>query len=214
MKSRDPVLIQVPELLSTDQVLLSIPRVGDGPVLNLAIQRSLSHLQPWMPWAQHMPTVEDSEAVVRRMLAEFLTRQHLAYFLYERATDGSTGRLCGGAGLMRVDWASRRFEIGYWLAPDATGRGLASQAVGALARLAFTQFRALRVEIRTDALNLPSRAVAERCGFTLEGTLRNDTLGVDATPRDTCIYGMVALDELRSPSLLAASLADRTRHAW
>ncbi|SEK55227.1 Protein N-acetyltransferase, RimJ/RimL family [Roseateles sp. YR242] len=204
MKNNDPVLIQVAELLSTDHVLLTIPRVGDGPVLNLAIQRSLAHLRPWMPWAQEMPSVEESEAVVRRMLAEFLTRQHLAYFLYERAADGAPGRLSGGAGLMRVDWAARRFEIGYWLAPDATGRGLASEAVTALARMAFTQFRAMRVEIRVDALNLASRAVAERCGFTLEGTLRNDMLGVGADPRDTCVYGMVSLDELRSPALALA----------
>ncbi len=201
MKATDPVLIQVPELLATEQVLLTIPRVGDGAVLNRAIQRSLGHLQPWMPWAQTMPSVEESEAVVRRMLAEFLTRQHLAYFLYERAPEGGAGRLCGGAGLMRLDWPQRRFEIGYWLAPDATGRGLASEAVCALTRLAFSQLRALRVEIRTDALNRPSRAVAERCGFQLEGLLRSDMLGVDATPRDTCIYGMISLDELRDPSL-------------
>jgi RimJ/RimL family protein N-acetyltransferase len=202
MKAKDPVLIQVPEVLSTDQVLLLTPRVGDGAVLNLAIQRSLPHLQPWMSWAQEMPSVEESEAVVRRMLAEFLNRQHLAYFLYERTPDGGPGRLCGGAGLMRLDWAQRRFEIGYWLAPDATGRGLASEAVAALTRLAFSQLRAMRVEIRTDARNLASRAVAERCGFALEGILRNDMLGVDATPRDTCIYGMVSLDELRDPGRL------------
>ena len=107
----------------------------------------------------------------------------------------------GGAGLMRLDWPQRRFEIGYWLAPDATGRGLASEAVHALAQMAFSQLKALRVEIRTDARNLPSRAVAERCGFVLEGTLRNDMLDVNAVPCHTSIYGMVALDELRHPSL-------------
>lgn len=201
MTSLDPVLIQVPETLSTDHVLLALPRVGDGAVLNLAIQRSLSHLRPWMAWAQTMPSVEESEAVVRRMLADFLNRQHLAYFLYERSPTGGVGRLCGGAGLMRLDWAQRRFEIGYWLAPDATGRGLASEAVHALAQMAFSQLKALRVEIRTDARNLPSRAVAERCGFVLEGTLRNDMLDVNAVPCHTSIYGMVSLDELRHPSL-------------
>jgi RimJ/RimL family protein N-acetyltransferase len=33
--------------------------------------------------------------------------------------------------------------------------------------------------------------VAERCGFTLEGVLRQDSLGVDGQPRDTVVYSRV-----------------------
>jgi RimJ/RimL family protein N-acetyltransferase len=37
-----------------------------------------------------------------------------------------------------------------------------------------------------------SRAVAERCGFTLEGVLRCEALGVDGHPRDTAVYARIA----------------------
>jgi RimJ/RimL family protein N-acetyltransferase len=36
--------------------------------------------------------------------------------------------------------------------------------------------------------DLPSARVAERAGFLLEGTLRNNELGTDGTPRDTIIF--------------------------
>jgi RimJ/RimL family protein N-acetyltransferase len=82
--------------------------------------------------------------------------------------------------------------VGYWIRPDAAGQGHVTEAVRLLSVLAFGPLDARRVEIRCDALNLKSRAVAERCGFTLEGILRQDALGVDGQPRDTAVYALLA----------------------
>jgi RimJ/RimL family protein N-acetyltransferase len=145
-----------------------------------------------MPWAQDAPTAESSEMVVRRMQADFITRSDLCFQIYARKPDGSAGRLLGGTGLHRIDWTVRKFEIGYWIRPEAAGQGHVSEAVRLLAALAFDRLRARRVEIRCDARNLKSRAVAERCGFTLEGVLRCDALGVDGQARDTAVYARIA----------------------
>ena len=67
-------------------------------------------------------------------------------------------------------------------------------------RLGFEQLRARRLEIRTDSRNAASRAVAERCGFTLEGVLRRDALDVEGQPCDSCVYGMTDLADLRQPA--------------
>lgn len=65
-------------------------------------------------------------------------------------------------------------EIGYWLAPDARGRGVATRAVRLLTRHAFDVEPSLvRIGLRTLRGNDASAHVAERCGFTLEGTLRS-----------------------------------------
>lgn len=200
MPTDDTILIDVPERLETDRLVLLSPQAGDGAALNRAVLDAREHLLPWMPWAKETPSVEQSEAVARRMQAQFLQRQHLAYYVHERDTDGHAGRLIGGAGLHSLEWKVRRYEIGYWLGPAHTGRGLASEAVRALARLGFEQLRARRMEIRTDARNAASRLVAERCGFVLEGRLRRDALDVAGEPSDTCIYGMTSIDELRGPS--------------
>ena len=130
--------------------------------------------------------------VVRRMQADFIARRDLTWQLFARRADGSPGRLLGGTGLHRMDWAVRRFEIGYWLRPEALGQGHVSEAVRLLAGMAFDKLAARRVEIRMDPRNLKSRAVAERCGFELEGILRNEALGVDGHARDTCVYSRIA----------------------
>jgi RimJ/RimL family protein N-acetyltransferase len=190
--SADPLLIDVPERLDGERTVLLAPRAGLGAEMAVVIAQSLSHLRPWMPWAQDAPTAESSEMVVRRMQADFISRSDLCFQIYARKPDGSAGRLLGGTGLHRIDWTVRKFEIGYWIRPEAAGQGHVSEAVRLLAALAFDRLRARRVEIRCDARNLKSRAVAERCGFTLEGVLRCDALGVDGQARDTAVYARIA----------------------
>jgi RimJ/RimL family protein N-acetyltransferase len=187
----DPVLIDIPERLDGERTVLLAPRAGIGAELAVVIAQSISHLRPWMPWAQEAPTAESSELVVRRMQADFIARRDLTYQFYALRADGSPGRLLGGTGLHRMDWAVRRFEIGYWIRPEALGQGHVSEAVHLLTRMAFERLDAHRIEIRMDPRNLKSRAVAERCGFVYEGTLRCDTMGVDGTPRDSCVFSKI-----------------------
>jgi RimJ/RimL family protein N-acetyltransferase len=187
----NPLLIEVPEALQTERLLIAAPRPGIGAVLSVAIAESIGQLSPWMPWAQQAPSIEESEAVVRRQIADFVLRKDLCYQIYDRAADGR--RLLGGTGLHRMDWEVRRFEIGYWIRASAQGQGYVTEAVRALSAMAFEQLRARRVEIRMDDVNLRSRAVAERCGFELEGILRRDSLTPAGAPRNTCVYAKIAV---------------------
>ncbi|MDN3920880.1 GNAT family N-acetyltransferase [Roseateles violae] len=186
----NPLLIEVPEAIETERLLLAAPRAGIGPALAAAIGESVAELRPWMPWAQQAPSIEDSEAVARRQLADFVLRKDLCFQIYDRAAAGR--RLLGGTGLHRMDWEVRRFEIGYWIRSSAQGQGYVSEAVQAMAAMAFERLRARRVEIRCDDVNLRSRAVAERCGFELEGILRSDGLNPAGEPRNTCVYARLA----------------------
>ena len=63
-----------------------------------------------------------------------------------------------------------------------------TETVCALTRIGFEMFGANRIEIRCDARNLQSRHVAERAGYTLEATLKNDVVAPDGTLRTTAIY--------------------------
>lgn len=182
------VLLKVPEELSSERLVLLSARAGLGQAVCAAVVESFEQLKPWMPWCQEPPTVEGMEAVMRQMQARFILREDLCYYFFCRGEDGRPGRLLGGCGLHRMDWDLRRFEIGYWVRSTAQGQGYVSEMVQLLGRLAFEQLRARRLEIRCDARNARSRAVAERNGFTLEAVLRHAMLGVDGEPADQCIY--------------------------
>jgi RimJ/RimL family protein N-acetyltransferase len=187
----DLLLIDVPERIETERFILRCPQPGDGAAINAAVLDTLGDLQPWMPWAQAAPTLEQSEALCRRDRARFQLREDLVFLIFEREPDGSEGVLVGACGLHRMDWAVRRFEIGYWRRAGLSGHGIATEAVRALNRMAFDRLDARRVEIRMDDSNVPSRKVAERAGFTFEGLLRRDTLTVNSKPRDTRVYSRV-----------------------
>ena len=195
MDAIEPVLIEVPERIETERLVLRCPRRGDGAVVNAAVLASLDELRPWMPWAGAAPTLEESEAHCRRQQGRFILREDLVMLIFERDDisdrEGGEGEFLGGTGLHRIDWTLRRFEIGYWRKTGHAGRGIVTEAVIAMARMAFDALAARRVEIRMDDDNVRSWKVAERAGFTLEALLRFDSVSPANAPRSTRVYARV-----------------------
>jgi len=64
-------------------------------------------------------------------------------------------------------------EIGFWGAKEHRGEGYVTEAVVTVSHWAFTHLSVDRVEWRAEVGNRPSRAVAERAGFVVEGVLRS-----------------------------------------
>src|SRR5262245_8338576 len=188
-----PILIDLPAELLTDRLIIRAPGAGDGPAINRAIVESFAELKEWMPWAQTLPSVDDSEQFARESHAKFVRREDLPMIML-RASDGE---FLGASGIHRIDWNVPRFEIGYWCRTSCVGHGYVSEAVIALTQLAFTSLNARRVEIRCDERNSRSRRVAERVGFELEGRLRRDSLGPDGSSRNTLVYSLISLDRLK-----------------
>lgn len=183
----NPLLLDVPESFESDRLLIRAPQPGDGAAVNEAIRESLSELKPWMPWAQQAPSVEESELNAREARLRYLDRTDLRLQLFSKRTGG----FIGGSGLHRIDWQARKFEIGYWVRTSCAGQGYASEAARAIADFAASALGANRIEIRCDARNLRSARVAERLGFTLEGVLRDESLGTDGTLRSTKVFSIV-----------------------
>lgn len=183
----DPILISMPESFESSRLLIRAAIWGDGAAVNEAVRESTAELSPWMPWAQRIPSVEESEASIRKSRLQFLERKDIRLLLVNK----KTGQLVGSSGLHRIDWQVRKFEIGYWVRTSCAGQGYITEAVAAIADFAIQELLANRLEIRCDSRNTQSARVAERAGFTLEGILRNDKLDVQGALRDTMIYSKV-----------------------
>jgi RimJ/RimL family protein N-acetyltransferase len=85
--------------------------------------------------------------------------------------EGTGAALRGSIGLRMI--APGIAQTGYWVAPDARGRGLARTALVLLSRWALATLPLIRLQLFTDLDNPASMRVAERAGFAPEGTLRN-----------------------------------------
>lgn len=82
------------------------------------------------------------------------------------------GPLVGALGVNRCTLPGT-FEVGFWTAKEHRGAGYTTEAVLAAARWAFTALSADRLEWRAEIGNTPSRAVALRAGFRMEGEQRS-----------------------------------------
>lgn len=181
------LLLDIPEEIETARLVLRAARAGQGAAVNDAVVESHAELKEWMPWAQKVQSVEESEVNCREAQSKWLSRQMLD-FCFVRRDDG---RLVGKGGLHTIDWSVPKFEIGYWIRTSCARQGYATEAVGALTRLAAERLGAHRVEITCNAVNAASRRVAGKCGFVLEGVLRQSRRNVAGELADSCVYAQV-----------------------
>ena len=158
----------------------SIP-LPDPPLADAELR-----LRPWS--LGDVPAVtaacQDPEISRWTVVPEEYTDQQATEFIATRESDRIAGKqldlavvdhgdgLLGAIGMSNFDWPDHRGEIGYWMAREARGRGLGTQAVRLLSRWAIDWLELERVELLANPANEASQRLAERAGFTREGLLR------------------------------------------
>lgn len=184
----NPILIDFPNQFTTERLLIRTPLPNDGKVVYESIISSFNELREWLPFAQYEQSEQTIEANLREAHVKFITREDLRLLVFHKETN----QFIGSSGLHRPDWEIRKFEIGYWIDTRMSGNGYMTEAVQGITNFAFAELKARRVEIRCDTLNYKSKAIPERLGFQLEGTLRSDDFSVDKSQiRDTHIYALI-----------------------
>lgn len=153
--------------LSVDaQITLRQLRREDAEELFAVTDVNRDQLRAWLPWLDQTRAVAVTAAFIESTLrvAEADTGLHCAIRL--------NGAIVGVCGYNRIESANRRACIGYWLSAKARGQGVMTRSVGALVHYGFTRRSFNRQIIACATGNRESAAVAERCGFTLEGIAR------------------------------------------
>jgi RimJ/RimL family protein N-acetyltransferase len=107
--------------------------------------------------------------------------------------DPVTDRLLGGIGIEQVMPNRAQGEVGYWVAPWARGRGVATAATTALAGRALAHGFA-RLELLCDPENVASQRVALGAGFQREGMRRGGGTGLDDSRHDLVAWARLATD--------------------
>lgn len=149
------------------------------------VARDREHLKPWLPWAA---TIVDTESA----------REWLQLFADGTAADGRRiygiwdgGKLVGGTLFRIFDARFSTCEVGVWLTPTASGRGLITTAVRHMIDWAVRERGMHRVEWRCEPANSRSSAVARRLGMTLDGVLRG-AFPYAGTYRDIEVWSVLA----------------------
>ncbi|NKE04106.1 GNAT family N-acetyltransferase [Mesobacillus selenatarsenatis] len=186
----EPILLDIPFQIETGRLLLRAPnRTGDGSIVNQAIRDSFDELKAWLPFAQKLPAVVETEINLRKAHINFLKRESFRFLIFHRETDDFIGTVS----LQGIDWSIPKGEIGYWINTRFSGNGYMTEAVKAVTDFGLNQLKFKRIEIRCESTNLKSRAIPEKLGYQLEGILRNEDLSADGSRlTDTCYYSIIS----------------------
>jgi RimJ/RimL family protein N-acetyltransferase len=108
-------------------------------------------------------------------------------------TGAETGEVVGSVGVHFIDADQGVAEVGYWVAREARGRGVATRATRLAAGWALGPCGMKRLQLRADSRNVASQHVAESAGFRREGVLRSVRFNVRQARRvDFVMYSLLA----------------------
>jgi hypothetical protein len=139
--------------------LALVPLSGDEA------RAQLAGVPDCLAWAEGFPGAGDLVAASRIVSGEWPTATAEVpwgvWVILERGTDLAIG----GIGFKSVPDVTGSVEIGYGLTPAFWGRGLATEAVTAITSTGH-RHGARVVRAITDDVNIASRRVLEKCGYT------------------------------------------------
>jgi RimJ/RimL family protein N-acetyltransferase len=172
-----------PYRIETERLVIRCYDPEDAPLLKEAVDASIDHLLPWMPWARNEPQTLDEN------------------YPYGIFTPDETRQL-GGAGL-HPRGGEGSLEIGYFIRADAIGQGLATEVTAALTRAGIEKSGLDRVDVQVDPENERSVRIPRKLGFTEEALLRRrlESKEPGGPRRDSLLFTMLAEELPASPCM-------------
>jgi RimJ/RimL family protein N-acetyltransferase/nitrite reductase/ring-hydroxylating ferredoxin subunit len=167
----------------------------------------------WIPLIPVPYTEADAKRFILLSLQAWSDGSRYEFAIVDAATD----RYVGSVGIQPGS-NPRRHAIGYMVAPEMRGRGVATRGVKLAVRWAFENLEVERLALWTLPGNVPSQRVAEKAGFRWEGIVRNWDSGRDGHPVDVVMFSMTPddlaeADEAKAEAAQAADPPGTANHA-
>ncbi|MGK5641573.1 GNAT family N-acetyltransferase [Streptomyces sp. URMC 126] len=171
-------------------VVLRLVTPDDAADLARAYSANRDHLRPWEP--RRPPEFFTAEGQAARLaeLTELRREGRTVPWVLDDEREGIVG-VVNLSNIVRGAFGSG--SLGYWVAADRAGRGLATAAVTAVCRAAGDELGMHRVEAGTVTVNVASQRVLAKCGFERIGTARK-YLHIDGAWRDHYLFQRILHD--------------------
>jgi RimJ/RimL family protein N-acetyltransferase len=107
--------------------------------------------------------------------------------------DATTAEVLAGIVIRDIDIKSALAEVMCWTQPTHRGRGVLPATLNSVLSWAYGAMELHRITYRHAVSNKASQRVAEKCGFTLEGRLREEAIVGDQR-EDMLLWSRLATD--------------------
>lgn len=180
--------------IETERLIIRCYEPADAQKLKDAIDESIEHLLPWMPWAKYEPeSLEQKVERLRKFRGDFDLDRDYTFGIFDKEEK----ILIGSSGL-HTRQGLNALEIGYWIRQSQIGKGYALECSKALTKIAFEFTEINRVEIHCEPSNTRSLNIPKKIGYTLEAVLKNRLTASDGGLRDDMIWTMFKEDYEKS----------------
>ncbi len=114
-------------------------------------------------------TKQEIKTLLDKYIGSYKKSDYYRWAVIEKASDECIGQIA----YFLVDSKNHFAEIEYCIGAEFQRRGYATEATKAVIVYGFNDMNLHKVQICTKEINIPSKRVIEKCGFTYEGTLRD-----------------------------------------
>ncbi len=160
--------MKTPFLKIDDDLILHQPQIDFAEALFALIHENRTYLSEFLPWVDTTITIEDTLNFLKDAIRFNQGGQQFhTIIIYQQ-------KIIGAISLNSIYKAHQKAEIGYWLAENMQGKGIVTKAAQRLIHYSFQHLNLYRLVIKVNTQNFQSQKVAQRLGFTYEGTLRSD----------------------------------------
>ena len=130
-------------------------------------------------------TFEETKIFVEDMVQRAERKLYFAYII----VDNTNENIAGFLDLKNIDWSIPKSEVGFYIDKNYAGKGITTKALSLLCDFYFSEYKFRKLFLRTHPNNISAKAVAEKCGFELEGIIRKDYETTSGEIVDLLYYG-------------------------
>lgn len=153
-----------------DELQLALVKPSFAKDYYRIVSQQKDYLGEWLPWVAKMDGEKPFVEFAKAMLHKYADGENLTCAIFYH------NELVGNISFNTINHDLKKVGIGYWLSQNYQGKGIMTRAVKAMLAIAKDELNIELAVIKASEGNLPSRAVAERLGFSFDGIIKNAEL--------------------------------------
>eukprot|EP01132_Coremiostelium_polycephalum_P000183 gene183-244_t len=131
------------------------------------IDSNRDYLKQWLGWLDVNLSSSDSAKFIDHATKQFEAAASVITGIFLE------GQMVGIASIQEIDWPSKEFSLGYWIAAKYQGYGIITRSIAELIKVGFEQLKLQRAIIYAAVENHKSQAIPLRLGFAQVGVKKD-----------------------------------------
>ncbi|MBD0400682.1 GNAT family N-acetyltransferase [Flammeovirga sp. EKP202] len=170
------------------QIELKPLEMGDSTSIFTILDQQRDYIGKWLPFVQYTHKIEDTRKFVASMIEEAEKNTTKVYSILLGC------ELIGLISFKDISKVNKSTEIGYWISQDHQGRGIMTDAVRQMCKMAFEEWKMNRIVIKCAEENYPSKRIPQKIGFKYEGLERESIVMIDGQFANLEVFSLLKSD--------------------